>query len=177
MHKRLILYICFLVGGCQPMVVQNHDEGPVPVTLRVDDAAYWLEEWYRVTVLPVDQIEQALVTREQEFAERPDTRNRLRLALLLAEGPRTVRNQRRALSLLDGLDQEHASGSARALAALLSQVVREQAAADDRIYALKQDLKQTGDRVKELEQQLQELTNIEQSIQQREVPVEGKEKQ
>ena len=177
MRKYLIVITCFLVGGCQPMVVHNRDEGPVPVTLRVDDAAFWLEEWYRVTVLPGDQIEQTLVTREQEFAARQDTRNRLRLALLLAEGPQAVRNQRRALSLLEGLDQQHASGSARALAALLSQVVREQAAAGDKITALKQDLKQTGDRVKELEQQLQELTNIEQSIQQREAPVQGKEKE
>jgi hypothetical protein len=168
---------CFLAGGCQPMLVQSHDDGPVPVTLRVDDAAYWLEEWYRVTVLSGDQIERTLVTLEQEFAARQDTRNRLRLALLLAEGPVAVRNQRRALSLLEGLDQERASGSARALAALLSQVVREQAAASDKITALKQNLKQTGDRVQELEQQLQELTDIEQSIQQREAPVQGKEKE
>jgi G3E family GTPase len=59
---------------------------------------------------------------------------------------------------------------------LLSQVVREQAAASDKIAVQKQDLQQTRDRVKELEQQLQELTDIEQSIRQRETPVEQKEK-
>ena len=176
--RKLLLILAFIsIAGCRPLVVQNRDDSSVPVTLRVDDAAYWLEEWYRVTVLPSDQIEQALATREQEFAARQDARNRLRLALLLAEGPEAVRDQRRALGLLDGLDQAQVSGSARALAALLSQVVREQAAASGKITTLKQDLKQTGDRVNELERQLQELTNIEQSIQQREMPVEGKEKQ
>jgi hypothetical protein len=159
------------------MVVQSEGDGPMPVTLRVDDATYWLEEWYRVTVLPTDQIEQTLATWEQEFSAHQDTRNRLRLALMLAEGPQGVRDQQRALSLLDGLDQAHASGSARALAVLLSQVVREQATASAKMISLKQDLQQAGDRVKELEQQLQELTNIEQSIQQRETPAESKEKE
>jgi hypothetical protein len=176
-RKLLLILIFVLIAGCRPLVVQNHDDGPVPVTLRVDDAAYWLEEWYRVTVLPGDQVEQTLATREQEYAAHQDARNRLRLALLLAEGPEAVRDQRRALGLLDGLDQTQVSGSARALAALLSQVVREQAATSGKITTLKQELKQAGDRVDELERQLQELTNIEQSIQQREMPVEGKEKQ
>jgi len=42
---------------------------------------------------------------------------------------------------------------------------------------LKRDLAQADGRVKELERQLQELTHIEQSIQQREIPVERKEKE
>jgi hypothetical protein len=158
------------------MTVQHDQDGPVPVTLRVDDAAYWLEEWYRVTLMAGEQVQQAVATREQEYAKHKDTRNRLRLALLLAEGPPAVRDQGRALSLLAGVDQAHASASAQALAALLSQVVREQAAASDKISVQKQDLQQTRNRVKELEQQLQELTNIEQSIRQRETPVEEKEK-
>lgn len=177
MRKLLFIITCSLVAGCQSWVVQSQNSGPVPVTLRVDDAAYWLEEWYRVTVLPNDQVAQTLVTREQEFAAHRDTRNRLRLALLLAEGPAVVRDQLRALSLLEGLDQKEASGSARALAALLAQVVREQTAAGDKITVLKQDSRQAGERVKALERQLQELTNIEQRIQQRETPVKGKEKE
>jgi hypothetical protein len=175
-RKLLLLLVCCLVAACQPMTVQRDEDGPVPVTLRVDDAAYWIEEWYRVTMAPGAQVEQTLATREKEFARHKDTRNRLRLALLLAEGPPAVRDQGRALSLLNGLDQAHASASAQALAALLSQVVREQAAASDKIAVQKQDLQQTRDRVKELEQQLQELTDIEQSIRQRETPVEQKEK-
>ena len=177
MRKILFLKVCFLVAACQPVTVQRHDDGPVPVTLRVDDAAYWLEEWYRVTSLQGDQLEQTLKTREQEFAEHRSPRTRLRLALLLAEGPPAVRDQLRALALLEKMDTASASASGRALAALLGQAIREQVVAGDKIKQLQQDLAQSAQRVKELERQLQELTNIEQSIQQRETPLEGKEKQ
>ena len=177
MRKILFLTVCFLVAACQPVTEQRHDDGPVPVTLRVDDAAYWLEEWYRVTSLQGDQLEQTLKTREQEFAEHRSPRTRLRLALLLAEGPPAVRDQLRALALLEKMDTASASASGRALAALLGQAIREQVVAGDKIKQLQQDLAQSAQRVKELERQLQELTNIEQSIQQRETPLEGKEKQ
>jgi hypothetical protein len=75
------------------------------------------------------------------------------------------------------MDTASASASGRALAALLGQAIREQVVAGDKIKQLQQDLAQSAQRVKELERQLQELTNIEQSIQQRETPLEGKEKQ
>jgi len=160
------------------MAVQRHGDGPVPVTFRVDDAAYWLEEWQRLMALPPDQFEQALKLREQEFSQNPqDERARLRLALLLVEGPAPVRDPLRAQKLLKDLDEARASGSARALAALLKQVVSEQVATSDKIATLRQGLSQSEQRVKELERQLQELTNIEQSIQQRETPVERKEKE
>jgi len=176
-RKILFLTVCFLVAACQPVTVQRHDDGPVPVTLRVDDAAYWLEEWYRVTSLQGDQLDQTLKTREQEFAEHRNPRTRLRLALLLGEGPPAVRDQLRALALLEKMDTANASASGRALAALLGQAIREQVVSGDKIKQLQQDLAQSAQRVEELERQLQELTNIEQSIQQRETPLEGKEKQ
>ncbi len=175
MHKLLFILTCAVVSACQPVTVQHHKEGPVPVTLRVDDAAYWLEEWYRVIGLPEDQLKQTLQTREQEFARYQDARTRLRLALPLAVGPAEVRDQARALTLLKGLNQARASESARALAALLTQVVSEQVDSSAKISKLKRDAVQADERVKELERQLQELTNIEQSIQQRETPVERKE--
>jgi hypothetical protein len=174
-RKLLLLLSCILAGGCQPVTVQHHPEGPVPVTLRVDDVAYWLEEWDRAKGLQGDQLKQALQAREQDFAHYQDARTRLRLALLLAEGPVEVRDQARALTLLKKLDTERASASARALAALLTQNLREQVEASGKINKLEREMAQADERVKELEQQLQELTNIEQSIQQRETPVEQKE--
>lgn len=164
-----------MIGACQPVTVKHHKEGPVPVTLRVDDAAYWLEEWHRVIDLPGDQLEQTLQTREQEFVSYQDARTRLRLALLLAEGPAEVRDRARALTLLKGLESAQSSDSARALAALLTQVLREQIENSGKISKLEREMVQNAERVKELEQQLQELTNIEQSIQQRETPNERKE--
>lgn len=175
MRNFLFLTACLMVAACQPVTVQRHKEGPVPVTLRVDDAAYWLEEWSRAIELPSDQLEQILQTREQEFKRLPDTRSRLRLALLLAQGPAKVRARARALTLLEELDRARASASARALATLLIQGLREQADVNGKISTLKREAAQAGKRVKELERQLQELTDIEQSIQQRETPVERKE--
>ena len=170
------LYLLFIVAlsACQPVTVQRV-EGPVPVAVRVDDAAYWLEEWHRAISLPEDQLVLTLNTREHEFERSDDTRTRLRLALLLAEGPQPVRNQARALELLKGLDTERASDSALALAALLKQVIEEQRWTGDKMTESNRKLKQSETRVEELERQLQELTTIEQSIQQRDLPSSRKE--
>ncbi len=173
MRNYLLLTVFFLCA-CQPMAVQHGGDGRVPVALRVDDAAYWLEEWWRLRALPPEQNAQALERRQQEFARRPDTRSRLRLALLLAEGPAEVRDEPRALKLLQDLDP-HASASSRALARLLTQVIREKTGTGDKIAVLKRALTESEGRVKELERQLQELTDIEQSIQKRETPLERKE--
>jgi len=165
--SKLFIFIVFIfISGCQPVTVQR-TEWPVPLAVRVDDAAYWQEEWNRLRGLPDDRLLRTLETRERDFAESPSPRSRLRLALLLAEGPKVVRDQPRALILLKKLDTSEASDSARALAALLEQVIEEQLWSRDKIAELKSRLKQADTRVEELERQLQELTNIEQSIQQR----------
>ena len=163
----VVLFVAVAGAACQPVTVQ-HTEGPVPVTVRVDDAAFWLEEWQRVTELPEGQVRQSLETREKEFSEAPGPRSRLRLALLLAEGPKSVRDQPQAYNLLKEMDHDEASDSAKALAALLLQVIGEQRWAGDKISELRARLKKSEARTEELERQLQELTNIEQSIQQRE---------
>ncbi len=166
MSKLFIMLVFILVSGCQPMTVQRA-EGPVPLAVRVDDAAYWLEEWNRIRDLSGDRLQRTLKTRERDYAKSPQPRSRLRLALLLAEGPKPVRDQSRALLLLKGLNADAASESARALAALLQQIIGEQLWAGEKITELRDKLKQADTRVEELERQLQELTNIEQSIQQR----------
>jgi hypothetical protein len=149
------------------VTVQRSEEGPVPVTVRVDNAAYWLEEWYRVKELPEHQLVQILETRKQEFEHLPGPRNRLRLALLLAEGPAPVRDQAQAQRLLKDLNPAEASASAKALAALLEQVIAEQRWSVDKIAEQRTRIEQSEARIEELERQLQELTDIEQSIQQR----------
>jgi hypothetical protein len=158
-----------MLSACQPVTVQ-HSDGVVPVSLRVDDAAYWLEEWHWVTGLAAVQQEEILVSREREFQQSATPRNRLRLALLLAEGPGSVRDQRRALALLEEMDMDQASDSGKALSALLQQVIAEYDWFDEKITGLRANLKESETRVEELERQLQELTTIEQNIQQREIP-------
>ena len=174
MRNILLILALVVLGACRPVTVQQVD-GPVPVAVRVDDAAYWLEEWHRTINLPEEQLVLTLRTREHEFERSPDSRTRLRLALLLAEGPQPVRDQDRALELITGLDHERASDSAKALAALLSQVIEEQRWSGDKIAEMNRKLMNSETRVEELERQLQELTSIEQSIQQRELPNSRKE--
>ncbi|NIA01344.1 MAG: hypothetical protein GWP13_01020 [Planctomycetia bacterium] len=71
---------------------------------------------------------------------------------------------------MKGLDIDRADGSARALAALLRQNIEEQDWSGGKIAGLREKLKQSEARVEELERQLQELTTIEQNIQQRVTP-------
>ena len=167
MRRFLGLLLFVGLAACQPVAVQRSDEGRAPVTVRVDDAAYWLEEWYRIKDLPEPQLVEIVANRRQEFAQFPGTRNRLRLALLLAEGPAPVRDQAQAQRLLKDLNPAEASASAKALAALLDQVIAEQRWSVDKIAEQKTRIEQNTARIEELERQLQELTDIEQSIQQR----------
>ncbi len=171
MRNLLIITVIMVLAGCQPMTVQRSTGPvPVPVAVRVDDAAYWLEEWRQVIELPEDQLKQALEVRRQEFIHSAEPRTRLRLALLLAAGPKSVRDPERALKLLKGLDMDRANGSTQALAALLQQNIEEQDWSGDKIAGLREKLTRSEARVEELERQLQELTTIEQNIQQRVTP-------
>ena len=171
MPTRVLGLLLFVgLAACQPVTVQRSDEGGVPVTVRVDDAAYWLEEWYRLKDLPEAQLVEIVASRRQEFEQSPVPRNRLRLALLLAEGPAPVRDQAQAQRLLRELDPAEASASAKALAALLDQVIAEQRWSVDKIAEQRAKIEQNAARIEELERQLQELTTIEQNIQLRVIP-------
>ncbi|VAW81221.1 hypothetical protein MNBD_GAMMA13-353 [hydrothermal vent metagenome] len=176
MRKFVLISMSVVLVACQPMPVYHHREGTVPVSVQVDDAALWLEEWHQVLDLPKDKIALILKSWEADFARSNDPRTRLRLALLLTTGPVPVRDQQRARALIEGMDRAETSETTLALAALLQQIIEEQLWSSDRIVELKGESRQLNARVAELEQQLQELTNIEQSIQQRETPGTRKEK-
>lgn len=173
--RNLVPVLVMLLAACQPITVQHKDAGVVPVAVRVDDTAYWLEEWYRVIDLPDEQIKRIVDLREKEFADSPGPRSRLRLALLLAAGPASVRDQGRAANLLNNMDKVHVSESERSLAALLTQRINEQSWSSDKIKELRAVLEESRAKVEELERQLHEMTNIEQSIQDRDQLPEVKE--
>ncbi len=177
MHKFVLIALSFVLGACQAVTVQPDRDGPLPVSVRVDDVALWLEEWRQTTDLPKEQIKLALKSREADFERDADPRTRMRLALLLATGPASVRDQQRARVLVGYMDKTSAREATLALAALLQQVIEEQLWSAGKITALKRNLRHADARIAELEQQLQALTNIEQSIQQRETPVSRKEKE
>ena len=174
---RNLLWVVVIIAGlnaCQPINVQ-HVDGHVPVAGSMNNAAYWLEEWHRVIALPEDQLVATFKTRELEFERSANPGTRLRLALLLSEGPQPVRDQTRALKLLTELDAGQASDSTRALAALLKQVIEEQRWSINNMTELNNKREASQTHVEELELQLQELTTIEQNIQQRELPSSQKE--
>lgn len=183
-RRWLILAAVILASGCTPLTVSRNSEKPIPVQLRVDDAAYWLDEWYRVIRLPNDQYKAALAAREANFASKPGPRSRLRLALLLAEGKPSGLDRARALKLVKGLEPD-AADSTKALALLLEnrlaslQKVKKSKASGKTSKESEKTSKESGKadtskdlqaaqaRIKELEQQLHDLTAIEQNIQER----------
>ena len=142
--------------------------GFAPVTSKGFGADYWLEEVHETRAMTPEQRQVALKLREQEYSNNPDTSNRLRLALLLAAGNESIRNPERALELLEEIDPEPENAGDRELIIILRQFIDEQLKTAATINDLKKLTKNKNRQIKELEQQLQALTNIEQNIQQRE---------
>ena len=142
--------------------------GFAPVTSKGFGADYWLEEAHETRAMTPEQRQVALKLREQEYSNNPDTSNRLRLALLLAAGNESIRNPERALELLEEIDPEPENAGDRELITILRQFIDEQLKTAATINDLKKLTKNKNRQIKELEQQLQALTNIEQNIQQRE---------
>ena len=139
-----------------------------PVTSKGYGADYWLSEVHRTRAMTQEQRQITLKLWEQEYSNNPDTSNRLRLALLLAAGNETIRDLKRARKLLEDIDPEPDDASDKELVIIIRQFTTEQLKAEATISDFKKLTKEKNIQIKELEQQLQALTNIEQNIQQRE---------
>jgi hypothetical protein len=142
--------------------------GFAPVTSKGYGADYWLAEVHAVRAMTPEQRQVTIKLWEQEYSNNPDTSNRLRLALLLTTGNESMRNPERALELLEGIDPEPGNAGDRELIIMLRQFIDGQLKTETTINDLKKLTKKKNKQIKELEQQLQALTNIEQNIQQRE---------
>ena len=146
--------------------------GFAPITSKGYGADYWLEQMHEIrTMTP----EQRLVTYqlwEQDYINDPDDNNRVKLALLLATGHESIRNLERAREILTGIDADLENHSDREFVILLEQLIDEQLLANDTIIDLRASNRRKTRQIKELEEQQQALTNIEQNIQQRETPPE-----
>jgi hypothetical protein len=163
--------VFFLLTACSEFQYYS-TTGFAPVTSKGYGAGYWLEQMHEIrTMVP----EQRLVTYElweQDYKKNPDTNNRVKLALLLATGHESIRNQKRASEILNGIDLESENQGDREFIILLQQFIDEQLQADATISDLKALTRKKNRQIKELEEQQQALTNIEQNIQQREVQPE-----
>ena len=143
-----------------------------PITSKGYGADYWLEQRHEIRIMTA---EQRLVTYqlwEQDYMKEPDTNNRVKLALLLATGHESIRNLKRARGILGGIDPEPENHSDQEFIIVLKQFIDEQLQADTTISDLRALSKKKTRQIKELEEQQQALTNIEQNIQQRETPPE-----
>ena len=142
--------------------------GFAPVTSKGHGADYWLTEMHETRAMSPEQHQVTRGLWEQEYANDPDIGNRLRLALLLSTGSESIRDLTRARELLENIEPEPETASDREMVFLLRQFIDEKLAADTEIKALKHLTKNNNRKIKELEEQQQALTNIEQNIQQRE---------
>jgi len=93
--------------------------------------------------------------------------------LLLAVGNEPVRDTRQARQLLEELDTPPESPRSQELVAILKQFLDEQEVAARKLKELSRQVSAQNMRIEELEEQQKALTTIEQSIQQREIPLEN----
>ena len=89
---------------------------------------------------------------------------------MLTAGDASIRDPKRARELLDGLDLPPDETSDQELATILRQLIDGQDQASMSISTLKKQIRKQTLHIKELEQQQRALTDIEQNIQQREIP-------
>jgi hypothetical protein len=146
--------------------------GFAPITSKGYGADYWLEQRHEIRTMTA---EQRLVTYElweQDYIKESDTNNRVKLALLLASGHESIRNLERAREILVGIDPEPENHSDQEFIIVLKHFIDEQLQADASISDLRALSKKKTRQIKELEEQQRALTNIEQNIQQREIPPE-----
>jgi len=163
----LIMPALLMLTACSEFQYYSNT-GFAPVTSKGYGADYWLAEVHETRAMTPEQRQVTLELWEQEYSNSPGISNRLRLTLLLAAGDESLRDQKRALELLEGIVPEPENAGDRELIIMLRQFIDEQLTAEVTINNFKKLTKRKNRQIKELEQKQQALTNIEQNIQQRE---------
>ncbi|MCW8874482.1 MAG: hypothetical protein OQK27_01915 [Gammaproteobacteria bacterium] len=133
----------------------------------------WLSEAREVQQMPAHIQPEELQRRQQVHKYEDTAVSGLRLVLLLTLGVEAVRDEARALEVLNGIDATHLDVSQLALADLLGQMSRERQQAKALRRAERKVLAEQEARIRELETQLEAVTSIEQSIRQRQKPLQG----
>ena len=145
------------------------ESGYAQVISRGYGVDYWLAELYNTRGMTPEELQITVSAWRQEFHDDPNTGNRIKLALLLTVGDAPARDRKQARELLEGLEEMPAKTSDRELVAILRLILDDQDQTSTAISKLKQQAREQSERIKELEQQQQALTDIEQNIQQREI--------
>ena len=163
----LIAAAFFLLTACSEFQYYS-STGFAPVTSKGYGADYWLEQLHEIRTMTPEERLVAYELWEQDYIKNADTNNSIKLALLLAAGDESMRNPEQSLEIIEWIDPDLENDGDRELATILRQFIDEQLEAAATIKDFIKQIKQNNIQIKELEQQLQALTNIEQNIQQRE---------
>ena len=160
-----------LLTGCAALQ-QRFPELSPPTACKQSDsgASRWLAAIHATRDQSPDRQQQTLEEWEQAYQASPDIDNRMRLILLLATGADNVRDDRRARRLLNGIDPLPAASGDRELISLLLLWLDDQSESARKLDILWKQVTTQNRRIEELEQQLRALTNIEQNIQNRDIP-------
>ena len=167
----LLVFLVVMLTACAEL--QSHESTRfIPVKSGESGVNKWLSELHDTHAMTPEQLQQTLMLREREFRHHPGPGNCLRLALLLAVGNEPIRDQKRAMILLNEICPGQYSAGERELVVILRQFLGEQGEASKRIHEMSKQVREQNQRIEELEQQQRALTTIEQTIQQRENPPE-----
>lgn len=163
--RLLPIFLCAALGACtyptRPASDTQTAGARAPAIIKVEQA---LAYFHTLRSLPPEELEKEYARLEQN----QDAPTRLRRALLLSLPEREFSDSEQALTLLDAyLAQAAPDDAARDLALLLADFVAER-----RDY--ERQLQSSEKRVETLEQQLEELKSIENSINRRDQPGDAK---
>ena len=161
----MLLLVLTACSEFQPRTIIEYP----PVVSRISDKNDALAELHNTREMTPEEIRQTVEAWEQELKDVPSISNHIRLTLLLTAGDGSARDPKRARELLDWLNEAPVKSSDLELITLLLQILDEQDQAIMAISKLKKQARQQSRRIKELEEQQQALTDIEQNIQQRDI--------
>jgi hypothetical protein len=169
--RLLILVLLGGLPGCAELQQLSTPHPQQECTTPPDSGvALWLAAESGTRDQSPEQQQQTLVKWEEEFQRDPDINHRMQLILLLANGAEGVRDSHRARRLLDGIDPLPDDHGDREFITLMQQRLDDQSQSARKLDILWKQVTEQNRRIEELEQQLQELTNIEQNIQNRDAP-------
>ena len=165
-----LLGLALVLSGCAQWELPPVTERSSMVAVAEPD---WLAEVRWIQQLPAAAQPADLLLRQQAYQASADSTSRLRLALLHGLGAEEVRDEARALALLGEIDPDTMSVPQAALADLLRHWLQERQRTQGLLRAERKVLAERDARIRELESQLEAVTSIEQSIRQRQKPLQG----
>ncbi len=158
--------VVLMMAGCAKLFTlpSEPSESRVSLVPQVSLEQRVLEQFHTVQKMSPEQFEIELPALELAYAQVPNTFNRLRLAVSLGFGQCQKCDSARALKLFKETLQSSQDDSVLALASLSIELLESKAMMTDKNLALA-NLQQ---QVKQLQQKLNDLTSIEESLHLRE---------